>query len=182
VVFLSVVALLTGEAAYLVPAVVLGISVSFYAVGVMTWLAGLSPSVLVYDVKVLFVYLVLVGIALILHLLAASGKTVSEHANNLPPCYMAKRQLPFPSLGAGPLSVVSSRPLSINASLTKAMSSRREGSPPPLTLAYIFVRDLPAARLGRRSESRWITTGLLRSQPSRRGVSEPENGSFRSQA
>lgn len=63
-VFLTVVALSTGEAAYLVPAVVLGISVSFYAVGVMAWLAGLSPSVLVYDVKVLFVYLVLVGIVL----------------------------------------------------------------------------------------------------------------------
>lgn len=63
-VFLAVVALFTGEAAYFVPAVVLGISVSFYAVGVMAWLAGLSPSVLVYDVKVLFMYLVLVGIVL----------------------------------------------------------------------------------------------------------------------
>ena len=41
----------------------LGISVSFYAVGIMAWLSGLSPSVMVYDVKVLFTYLVLVGIA-----------------------------------------------------------------------------------------------------------------------
>ncbi len=62
--FIAVVAILSGEAAYLVPAVVLGISVSFYAVGVMAWLCGLSPNVLVYDVKVLFVYLVLVGIVL----------------------------------------------------------------------------------------------------------------------
>ncbi len=63
-IFIVVVALLSGEAAYLAPAVVLGISVSFYAVSVMAWLCGLSPSVLVYDVKVLFVYLVLVGIVL----------------------------------------------------------------------------------------------------------------------
>ena len=63
-VFIAAVALLSGEAAYLIPAVVLGISVSFYAVGVMAWLCGLSPNVLVYDVKVLFVYLILVGIVL----------------------------------------------------------------------------------------------------------------------
>jgi len=63
-VFIASVALLSGEAAYLVPAVVLGISVSFYAVGVMAWLCGLSPNVLVYDAKVLFVYLISVGIVL----------------------------------------------------------------------------------------------------------------------
>jgi hypothetical protein len=63
-VFIAAVALLSGEAAYLIPAIILGISVSFYAVGVMAWLCGLSPNVLVYDVKVLFVYLVLVGIIL----------------------------------------------------------------------------------------------------------------------
>jgi hypothetical protein len=62
--FIAVVAVLSGEAAYLVPAVVLGISVSFFAVSVMTWLCGLSPNVLVYDVKVLFVYLLLVGIVI----------------------------------------------------------------------------------------------------------------------
>jgi hypothetical protein len=61
-VFIAAVALFSGEAAYLIPAIILGISVSFYAVGVMAWLCGLSPNVLVYDVKVLFVYLVLVGI------------------------------------------------------------------------------------------------------------------------
>lgn len=63
-VFIAVVAVLFGEAAYLVPAVVLGIAVSFYAVGIMVWLCGLSPNVLVYDVKVLFIYLVLVGIVI----------------------------------------------------------------------------------------------------------------------
>ena len=42
----------------------LGVSVSFYAVSVMAWLARLSTNVLVYDVKGLFVYLVLVGIVL----------------------------------------------------------------------------------------------------------------------
>jgi len=63
-IFIAVVALLSGEAAYLVPAVVLAISVSFYAVSVMAWLCGLSPSVLVYDVRVLFVYLILVGIVM----------------------------------------------------------------------------------------------------------------------
>ena len=65
-VFIAIVALLSGEGVYLFPAVVLGISVSFYAVAVMAWLTGLSPNVLVYDVKVLAVYLVLVGIVLTL--------------------------------------------------------------------------------------------------------------------
>jgi hypothetical protein len=64
--FIAVVAVLSGEAAVLVPAVVLGISVSFYAVSIMAWLCGLSPNVLVYDVKVLFLYLVLVGIVITL--------------------------------------------------------------------------------------------------------------------
>jgi hypothetical protein len=63
-VFIAVVAILSGEAAYLVPAVVLGIAVSFYAVSIMAWLCGLSPNVLVYDVKVLFEYLLLVGVVI----------------------------------------------------------------------------------------------------------------------
>lgn len=63
-VFIAAVAILAGEAAFLVPAVVLGLSVSFYAVGIMAWLCGLSPNVLVYDVKVLFEYLLLVGVAI----------------------------------------------------------------------------------------------------------------------
>jgi hypothetical protein len=62
--FIAIVAIISGEVAFLVPAVVLGIAVSFFAVSVMAWLCGLSPNVLVYDVKVLFVYLILVGIVI----------------------------------------------------------------------------------------------------------------------
>ncbi len=63
-IFIAIVAVFAGEAAYALPAVVLCLAVSFYAVTVMAWLSGLSPSVLVYDVKVLATYLVLVGIVL----------------------------------------------------------------------------------------------------------------------
>jgi hypothetical protein len=63
-VFIAVVAALAGEAVYAIPAVVLGLAVSFYAVSIMAWLCGLSPNVLVYDVKVLFEYLLLVGVAI----------------------------------------------------------------------------------------------------------------------
>lgn len=63
-VFIAIVALMSGEAASLIPAVVLCLAVSFYAAGIMVWLTGLSPNVLVYDVKVLAVYLLLLGIVL----------------------------------------------------------------------------------------------------------------------
>jgi len=63
-VFIALVALLTGEFPYVIPAVVLCLAVSFYAAGVTVWLTGLSPNVLVYDVRVLFTYLVLIGIVL----------------------------------------------------------------------------------------------------------------------
>ncbi len=66
VIFIASIAVLSGETAYIFPAAILAISVSFYAAGVMVWLSGLSPGVLVYDVKVLFTYLILVGIALTL--------------------------------------------------------------------------------------------------------------------
>jgi hypothetical protein len=65
-VFIVVVAILMQEFLYLIPAVVLCLSVSFFAVGVMVWLTGLSPNVLVYDVKVMAVYLVLIGIVVTL--------------------------------------------------------------------------------------------------------------------
>ncbi|MDD1686988.1 hypothetical protein [Methanoregula sp.] len=70
-IFIAVVAILSGEIAFLVPAVVLGLAVSFYAVAVMAWLCGLSPNVLVYDVKVLALYLILVGIVIVLFTAAA---------------------------------------------------------------------------------------------------------------
>ena len=63
-IFISCVAVLSGEGLNLVPALVLCLSVSFYALGVTVWLTGLSPDVLVYDVKVMFAYLVLTGISL----------------------------------------------------------------------------------------------------------------------
>jgi hypothetical protein len=63
--FITVVTIASGGIAYLVPAFVLCLSVSFYALAVTIWLTGLSPSVLVYDAKVLFLYLASVGIALV---------------------------------------------------------------------------------------------------------------------
>jgi len=65
-VFIAVVAILMRESLYLIPAIVLCLAVSFFAVGVMVWLTGLSPNVLVYDVKVMAVYLVLIGIVVTL--------------------------------------------------------------------------------------------------------------------
>jgi hypothetical protein len=64
--FIMVVSLASGGVAYLVPALVLCLSVSFYALAVTVWLTGLSPSVLVYDAKILLVYLIAIGIALII--------------------------------------------------------------------------------------------------------------------
>jgi hypothetical protein len=63
-VFIAAIAILSGETRYIVPAVVLCLAVSFYAAGVTIWLTGLSPNVLVYNVNVLFAYLVLIGIVL----------------------------------------------------------------------------------------------------------------------
>jgi hypothetical protein len=63
--FIAAVAVLSGQAVYLVPAVVLCLSVSFYSLGITVWLTGLSPSVLVYDVRVMVTYLALTGAALI---------------------------------------------------------------------------------------------------------------------
>ena len=64
--FIGTVAVLAGEAVIAPAAIVLCLSISFYAAGVTVWLTGLSPSVLVYDVKVLVTYLVFLGIALVI--------------------------------------------------------------------------------------------------------------------
>ena len=64
-VFVALAALLSGQVLYLLPAVVLTLSVSFYSLGVTVWLTGLSPSVMVYSVKVMVTYLVLVGVVLL---------------------------------------------------------------------------------------------------------------------
>jgi len=76
--FIALVALLSGDGIYLVQAVVLTLSISFYATAVMVWLSGLSPNVLVYDVKVLATYLVLVGIAIAL--VTAAGYSNADYA------------------------------------------------------------------------------------------------------
>jgi hypothetical protein len=65
-VFVALAALLSGQALYLLPAVVLCLSISFYSLGITVWLTGLSPSVLVYNVKVMVTYLILIGIVLII--------------------------------------------------------------------------------------------------------------------
>jgi hypothetical protein len=57
-----VVSIASGAGAYLVPALVLCLSVSAYALAVTVFLTGLSPNVLVYDAKVLVIYLVAMGI------------------------------------------------------------------------------------------------------------------------
>lgn len=61
-VFMVVVTLVTGEIMYIIPAMVLWGTVSFYALSVSIYLTGLTPNVLVYDVKVLFAFMVLVGV------------------------------------------------------------------------------------------------------------------------
>lgn len=64
-VLMILVSIASGGVAYLIPALVLCLSVSFFALAVTVWLTGLSPSVLIYDAKVLLIYLILVGIALV---------------------------------------------------------------------------------------------------------------------
>jgi hypothetical protein len=62
-VFIAATALLSGEGLYLFPALLLCLSISFFSLGVTVWLTGLSPNVLVYDVKVMVTYLGLSGLA-----------------------------------------------------------------------------------------------------------------------
>jgi hypothetical protein len=61
-VFMVVVTIITGGIPYLIPAMVLWGAVSFYALSVSVYLTGLTPNVLVYDVKVLLAFMVLVGV------------------------------------------------------------------------------------------------------------------------
>jgi len=64
VAFIVLISIGSGGIAYLVPALALSLSVSFYACAVTVWLTGLAPNVLVYDVKVLLAWLFFVGIVL----------------------------------------------------------------------------------------------------------------------
>jgi len=52
----------SGGVVYLAPALVLCLAVSSYALAVTVRLTGLSPSVLVYDARVLLLYLIAVGV------------------------------------------------------------------------------------------------------------------------
>lgn len=61
VVFMAVITLVSGLPALLLPALILSCSVSFYALSVVILLCGLSPGVLIYDVKVLALYLLALG-------------------------------------------------------------------------------------------------------------------------
>jgi hypothetical protein len=61
VAFLAFVALGSGQVLYLVPGLVLCLGVSFYALAVITWLAGLSPNVLIYNPRVLGLFFVALG-------------------------------------------------------------------------------------------------------------------------
>jgi len=61
-VFMVVITVITGGILYLIPAMVLWGAVSFYVLAVSIYLTGLTPNVLVYDVKVLLAFLVLVGV------------------------------------------------------------------------------------------------------------------------
>jgi hypothetical protein len=65
VALIIIVSLLSNGVAYLVPALVLCLSVSFFSLAVTVWLTGLSPSILVYDAKVLVTYLFVLGVSLI---------------------------------------------------------------------------------------------------------------------
>jgi hypothetical protein len=65
VAFIGTVACLTAGPDLIFPAIVLCLSISVYATSVMAFFCGLSPSVLVYDVRVLFTCLVLDGAALV---------------------------------------------------------------------------------------------------------------------
>ncbi|MDH7593137.1 MAG: hypothetical protein QHG99_02125 [Methanomicrobiales archaeon] len=60
-VFIAAAAFLTGEGAFALPAIVFCLSSSFFGAGVMAYLCGLSPGVLIYNVNVLFTYLVVNG-------------------------------------------------------------------------------------------------------------------------
>ena len=56
--------IISGAWVYLLPVIALTISVSYYVLSVSIWLTGLSPAVLVYNVRVMIMYFLLIGLAL----------------------------------------------------------------------------------------------------------------------
>lgn len=65
-VFIISVTILSGQMAYLLPVLILTLSVSLYALGITIWLTGLNPSVLVYSAKVMIRYFGFIGAGIIL--------------------------------------------------------------------------------------------------------------------
>lgn len=63
-VFITGITIISGEWVYLLPVIALTISVSYYVLSVSIWLTGLSPAVLVYNVRVMIMYFLLIGLAL----------------------------------------------------------------------------------------------------------------------
>ena len=61
-VFIVIVTIITGMVQYLIPAMVLWGAVSLYALSVSIYLTGLTPNILVYDVRVLIAFLFLIGV------------------------------------------------------------------------------------------------------------------------
>ncbi|MFH0966749.1 MAG: hypothetical protein V1862_03585, partial [Methanobacteriota archaeon] len=62
-IFIAFISLISGQILYIIPVIVLCLSTSFFALSVIVWLAGLSPNVLVYDIKVMIRYFFCIGIA-----------------------------------------------------------------------------------------------------------------------
>ncbi len=62
VAFLSILCLISNLVLYLVPALVLCMSVSFFSLALTVWLTGLYPDVLIYHVRVMIVYFLCIGI------------------------------------------------------------------------------------------------------------------------
>jgi len=63
-IFIGGITLLSGQTEYLLPVLVLTLSVSYYVLAVSIWLTGLSPGVLVYNVRVMIRYFMLIGVVL----------------------------------------------------------------------------------------------------------------------
>ncbi len=62
VVFLAIICIVSGQAGYIIPVIVLALSTSYFTLAVTVWLAGLSPNILVYDIKVMARYFLLIGL------------------------------------------------------------------------------------------------------------------------
>lgn len=63
VLFLTGIGLSTDLSGIIIPALVLCLATSYFALGVTIWLAGLTPNILVYDVRVMARYFLLIGCA-----------------------------------------------------------------------------------------------------------------------